>query len=366
MIAYPTPTFDAKTIRTAPGYRPTGKSGMTMKTDQPEAVTAQSVPNKKTKKNGGYFNLGARFDDIPKKFKYNEGTPLSRPNADGNQLDTMLVLQPQWAEPKNPMMTDILDILNAKLITEERKGRLTAAQVKALDERGAKRRQVDDTSAVRDFVDAQARMNKDKLVLNAMENGFSRKEAEKAYEKMREDEAVRALKKERQPSEMLRDVLRDALDSKFGTGVVAAPGSAPGAGIRSPAPDPTKALIRTIASSPGKSSASAFRPIGAALAAAAPAPAGPPAPVDPSPRSKSVGGRPRSSLGNPTLNTAEIVQRLRGAGVSVSPTLYAGVGRGRKGNTGVRMSQHELTFGTMDDTLRRAQDLFKKHMAPDS
>jgi hypothetical protein len=354
--------FDAKTIRAAPGYRPTGKSGMTMKTDQPEAVTAKSVPNKKTK-NGGYFNLGARADDIPKKFKYNEGTPLSRPNADGNQLDTMLVLQPQWAEPKNPMMTDILDILNAKVITEERKGRLTAAQVKALDERGAKRRQVDDKSGVSDFVDAQAQMNKDKLILNAMENGFSRKEAEKAYEKMREDEAVRALKKERQPSEMLRDVLRDALDSKFGSGVVAAPGAGPSAGASAGfgSPSPAKAIIRALTGSPGKS---AFRPISESLAAAAPAPAGPPAPVDPSPRSKSVGARPRSSLGNPTLNTADIVQRLRGVGVNVSPTLYPGRGPNRKGTTGVRMTEHELTFGTMDDTLRRAQDLFKKHMDP--
>jgi hypothetical protein len=47
-----------------------------------------------------------------------------------------------------------------------------------------------------------------------MAEGFSRKEAEKGYEKIREDEVVKALKKERQPSEQLREIL----DSRYGTG----------------------------------------------------------------------------------------------------------------------------------------------------
>jgi hypothetical protein len=216
MIAYPTPTFDAKTIRSAPGYRPTGKSGMTMKTDQPEAETPMTKPNRKTK-NGGYFNLGARDDDIPKKFDYKNGTPLSKPDANGNQLDTMLILQPRWAEPRNDMMIDILDILNAKVISEERKGNMTAAQVRALDEQAKKRGKAGapiPESPLVDFVETQSQMRKESLIRNAMAEGFTREEAVKGYEKLRESEVVKALKKEQQPSEKLREVLA----SKYGTG----------------------------------------------------------------------------------------------------------------------------------------------------
>lgn len=216
MISYPTPTFDAKTIGAAPGYRPTGKSGMTIGTIQPEAETALSKPNKKTK-NGAYFNLGVRSDDIPKKYSYLNGTPLSKPNAQGNQLDTMLILQPQWAEPKNPMMVDILDILNAKVISEERMGNLTQGQIRALAARkrklGKAGKQPPETPLT-DFAETQRQMTKERLIRNAMAEGFTRAEAEKAYGKVKEDEAVKALKKERQPSEQLREIL----DSRYGTG----------------------------------------------------------------------------------------------------------------------------------------------------
>lgn len=215
MIAYPTPTFDAKTIRSAPGYKPTGKSGMTMKTDQPEAETPMTKPNKKTR-NGGYFNHGV-IDDIPKKYNYANGTPLSKPDADGNQVDTMLILQPRYAEPKNEMMMDVIDILNGKIIPDDRKGRLTAGQVKALDARRKKLGRVGGAPPEKplvDFTETQRQMNKEKMIKNAMAEGFTREEALKGYNKLKEEEVVNALKKERQPSEQLREIL----DSKYGTG----------------------------------------------------------------------------------------------------------------------------------------------------
>ena len=215
MIAYPTPTFDAKTIQSAPGYRPTGKSGMTMKTDQPEAETPLGKPNRKTR-NGGYFNHGV-IDDIPKKYDYANGTPLSKPDAAGNQVDTMLILQPRYAEPKNEMMMDILDILNAKVIPDDRKGRLTAGQIKALEARQKKLGRVGGEPPEKpliDFAETQRRLNKEKMIRNAMAEGFSREEAVKGYNKLKEEEVVKALKKEQQPSEQLRDIL----DSRYGTG----------------------------------------------------------------------------------------------------------------------------------------------------
>lgn len=220
MIAYPTPTFDAKTIRSAPGYKPTGKSGMTMKTDQPEAETPLGKPNKKTR-NGGYFNHGV-IDDIPKKYNYANGTPLSKPDANGNQLDTAMILQPRYAEPKNEMMMDVLNILNAKVISDERKGRLTAGQIKALDER-QKKLQLPKGEAIKDsplidFAETQRQMNrlqkKNIMIKNAMDEGFTREEASKSYEKLRQEEVLTAMKKEQQPSEQLKDLL----DSKYGTG----------------------------------------------------------------------------------------------------------------------------------------------------
>lgn len=219
MIAYPTPTFDAKTIRSAPGYRPTGKSGMTMKTDQPEAETPLGKPNRKTR-NGGYFNHGV-IDDIPKKYDYANGTPLSKPGAAGNQVDTMLILQPRYAEPKNEMMMDILDILNAKVIPDDRKGRLTVGQIKALEARQKKLGKVGGMPPEKpliDFAETQRQMNrlqkKNIMIKNAMDEGFTREEASKAYEKLRQEEVLTAMKKEQQPSEQLRDLL----DSRYGTG----------------------------------------------------------------------------------------------------------------------------------------------------
>lgn len=215
-LAFPTPTTLLQTINDAPGHRPLGKSGMTVKSDQPEAQTPLSKPNRKTK-NGGYFNLGVRSDDIPKKFDQRKGTPLSKPDANGNQADTALILKPTFAEPKNEMMKDILNILNAKVIPAERMGNLTAGQVRELDRRRkAKGKQTGliAESPLQDFAETQMQMTKEKLIRNAMAEGFSRAEAIKGYEKLREGEVVAALKKERQPSEQLREIL----DSKFGTG----------------------------------------------------------------------------------------------------------------------------------------------------
>lgn len=216
MIAFPTPTFDAKTIQSAPGYRPTGKSGMTMKTDQPEAETPLTKPNRKTR-NGGYFNHGV-IDDIPKKYNYANGTPLSKPDANGNQVDTMLILQPRYAEPRNDMMNDVISILNGKVIPSERKGNLTPGQIKALDERqkklSAPKSVAEPLPTITDFAETQRQMTKEKMIRNAMADGFTREEAVKGYNKLKEEEVVAALKKERQPSEQLREIM----DSRYGTG----------------------------------------------------------------------------------------------------------------------------------------------------
>lgn len=325
------PVFDAHGIMEAPGHNPYGKSGQSVGMGviaSPE--TAQSLVAKGKR---GQFR-GARTSKfiqdlqfVPKKFDPTLGTPLSKPDGDGNEIDTALALKPPYADPINGTLTDVLARVNTRESVEDFVGALTAADI---DKRlkGHIKMETDNRRAenvVRDYIEAQAQQRKNDTIEKLMEQGFTKDEAVKAYEEARKDDAKAAIK---------------------GKDVV---------GVTALAPSTPKRIIKALVGSPFTSpSGSAFRPI---------APTSPPpaAPLPPA-RSKSTGGRPKSALPDITLEPGVMVQKLRDAGFAVSPTLYGGAGRGRKGNSGVRMTASELTMGSMEDTKRRASDLVVKHM----
>lgn len=217
MLAYPTPTFDAKTILAAPGYRPIGKSGMTVPSNEPVAETPLNLVNRHTA-NGGYVGSRAKHfiqnnQFLNEKYDYAKGTPLSKPGSVGNVGDQFIAAgRPFMAEPANEELRVIMSILNGKPVAEERQGRLTAKQVKAMGARSkkmtGKSERKDGTSAlVSEISDTQKVMNKQRQIKNAMAQGFSKAEAEEAYEKVRVKQAEVALKKDADVSMRLYNVI---------------------------------------------------------------------------------------------------------------------------------------------------------------
>lgn len=216
MLAYPTPTFDAKTILQAPGYRPIGKSGMTVPSNEPVAETPLSLVNRHTA-NGGFVGSRAKHfiqnnQFLNEKYDYAKGTPLSKPGAVGNVGDQFVAAgRPFMAEPANEELRVIMSILNGKPVSEERQGRLTAKQVKAMGAKSKKMTTKADKSGasamVSEIADTQKVMNKQRQIKNAMAQGFSKAEAEEAYEKVRVKQAEMALKKDADVSMRLYDVI---------------------------------------------------------------------------------------------------------------------------------------------------------------
>lgn len=218
MLAYPTPTFDARTILQAPGFRPTGKSSGLVYEAQPEAVTAPSVVNRTTA-NGGFvgsrsknFIQSNQWNTSELKFDPMKGSPLSKPGSVGNVIDQAIGCQPKYAEPENGDLKAILNILNGKPQVGEVE-RLSAKQVASLEKKGkgpviaeAARRLVDD------FTDARESLRKQNLIQKAIRQGFSKNEAEEAYKKVRVREAEATLFKEEDPSVRLYDLI----DSRVG------------------------------------------------------------------------------------------------------------------------------------------------------
>ena len=223
MLAYPTPTFDAKTIRQAPGYRPAGKAGATIPTIQPNEPTAAVYVNKKAYNSRGYTGTRAeKFiqDNQFQPVKRAPGVyPLSKPGTEGlgNVGDSAPQPRPTWDAPANGDFQRILAIMNSKG-NEITGGNLSAGELRYLAEKRdrmtAKHEVGHDTgkAVVSDFSDTQRALAKERRINNAMALGFTREEALAAYNSLRANEARDALFVQQDPSARLADLI----DSKMG------------------------------------------------------------------------------------------------------------------------------------------------------
>jgi hypothetical protein len=159
MLAFPTPTFDAKTILQAPGFRPIGKSGSVQYEKQPEAVAGPSLVNRHTT-NGGYVGTRAKkfIQDnqfLPSYYDPLKGSPLSEPGSVGNVGDLAIGCSPKYAEPENGELKAILNILNGKPNIPEHIGKLSAKQIESLSKKVKNEEITDARKVVSDFSDAR-------------------------------------------------------------------------------------------------------------------------------------------------------------------------------------------------------------------
>lgn len=215
MLAYPTPTFDAKTILQAPGYRPAGRGSCLEYEKQPEAVTPLNLVNRHTT-NGGFVGTRAKKFIQNNQFKPDhydptKGTPLSKPGSVGNVVDQAISVPPKYAEPANGELKAILDILNGKPVVPEHVGKLSAKQIESLKAKRTFKSEDDAKKVVDDFSDARDALRKENMIKKAISQGFTPEEAKKAYEKMRLAEAETALFRDEDPSTRLYDLI----DSKI-------------------------------------------------------------------------------------------------------------------------------------------------------
>jgi len=222
MLAYPTPLFDAKTIKQAPGYRPIGKSGSVKYDPQPEANTPESIVSRKAYNSRGFTGTRAskfiqnnQFLPVKREPGVN---PLSKPGTVGNVFDAAPQSRPKFDAPANADMQRILSIMNSPL-NDVTGGSLTAGQIRLLAERQDRATAKHEVGGmdggarvVKDFADTQLAMKRETQIRNAMAQGFTREEAVKAYEKVREKEAERSLLLQQSVSQRLTDLV----DSKLG------------------------------------------------------------------------------------------------------------------------------------------------------
>lgn len=214
MLAYPTPRFNASTILEGPSYRPLGRGSMNVYEPQPEAMTPEVKVNRHTK-NGGF--VGNFCKNVPRDNQfmnkhYNplDGTPLSVPGSVGNVGDQAISMRPTMAEPKNEQLRLIMNILNGKVDMKDPGLGLSAKMVESL---GGKFKSEDTVvSFADDFTNTQQTMRKQVRIDNAMKQGFSKQEAEAAYDELRTEEAKKAMFQQQSASVRLYDLL----DSKLG------------------------------------------------------------------------------------------------------------------------------------------------------
>jgi len=218
MLAFPTPTFDAKGILQAPGYRPLGRGSCLEYQEQPEASTPLNLVNRHTS-NGGYVGTRAKKfiqnnQFTPPSYDPTKGTPLSKPESYGNVGDQAISIPPKYAEPANGELRAILNVLNGKGTVEEGAGKLSAKQVislgktsKKLSKQAPERVRNVGSQVVQEFSDARDALKKDVMIRKALALGFSKPEAEAAYGKIRIKEAEVALMKEQDPSVRLYDLI---------------------------------------------------------------------------------------------------------------------------------------------------------------
>lgn len=217
MLAYPTPTFDAKTILQAPGYRPAGRGSQLVYEEQPEAVTPLNLVNRNTA-NGGFVGTRAKKfiqnnQFLTPHFDPTKGTPLSKPGSVGNVVDQAISVDPKYAEPENGELKAIMAILNGKPAAPEFVGKLSAKQVESLEKKGKGLAPAEGAKrVVEDFADAREALRREKMIKRAIDQGFTLEEAKSAYNKVRVREAELSLMKEEDPSVRLADLI----DSKLG------------------------------------------------------------------------------------------------------------------------------------------------------
>lgn len=211
MLAYPTPTFNAKTILQAPGHRPIGTSSILEYEKQPEANTAPSLVNRHTA-NGGFVGTRAKkfIQDNqykPEHYDPMKGSPLSKPGSVGN-VDTQAIgCSPKYAEPQNGELQAILNILNGKPNIPEHIGKLSAKQIESLSKKIKNEETNSAQKVVSDFSDAREALRQEEMIKKAIRQGFTAEEAKDAYKKMRMKEAEMALFKEEDPSVRLYDLI---------------------------------------------------------------------------------------------------------------------------------------------------------------
>jgi hypothetical protein len=216
MLAYPTPTFNAKTILQAPGNRPLGRGAQAILSNEIEAVTPLNCVNRETT-NGGF--VGTRSKKFiqnnqwkPEHYDPTKGTPLSKPGSVGNVNDLAISVPPKYAEPVNGELQAIMSILNGKGTIAEHIGKLSAKQVSSLEKKG--KGPVSEDGAVKsiaDFSDAREAMRKQAMINKVVSQGFSLEEAKAAYGKIRVKDAEAALMRDEDPSTRLYDLI----DSKL-------------------------------------------------------------------------------------------------------------------------------------------------------
>lgn len=324
---YGSPVFDAKGIREGPGYRPIGKSGSSAGYAVPQTATPAVMSTKG--KHGDYVGTRAKkFIQIPEnKNKYDptKGTPLSKPDATGNDLDTALGLTPVYAEPINGTLVDVMTRVNNREYVEDFVGRLTASEIdKAM--KSKIKSETDNKkieNMVLDYIDAQAQQRKEGIVKGLQDKGFTKDEATKAYEESRKDDAKKEIKFNGAGFLAGRSLLNTS-GSMFVRGVFG--GSSPGAvGVAAAGAVARGRPARREESSSSESSAEAVgRPVRAAAERAAAVPV---------PKRK---------------------ERLRAMGLPISDTEYAG--GPRRGATGhFRISNNELYDGDTDAVAGRVR-----------
>jgi hypothetical protein len=217
MLAYPTPTFDAKTILEGPGHRPLGRGASYVFPTTASPKSPEGCVNKKAYNSRGFTGTRAEKFIQDNQFLQEKRAPgvnpLSVPGFTGNEFEGGYAGRPTFAEPKNGQMLQMLDVLNNR--GDARHGAdLSPAQTKFITEQTMKAAtpQVGGEQVATDLADTQRAMTKEKRIRNAQAQGFSRQEAESAYNKLRDEEAKTALFAQQSLSTRLYDLI----DSKLG------------------------------------------------------------------------------------------------------------------------------------------------------
>ena len=217
MLAYPTPTFDAKTILEGPGHRPLGRGASYVFPTTASPMSPAGCVNKKAYNSRGF--TGSRAEKFIQDNQFLQEkrapgvNPLSVPGYVGNEFEGGYAPRPTFAEPKNGQMLQMLDVLNNR--SDARHGAdLSPAQIKFITEQTMKAAtpQVGGEQVATDLANSQRAMTKEVRIRNAMAQGFTRQEAESAYNKLRDEEAKTALFAQQSLSTRLYDLV----DSKLG------------------------------------------------------------------------------------------------------------------------------------------------------
>ena len=224
ILAYPTPTNILNTIGEAPSFRPLGRTGASVPAQiQPNDPTPLSCVNKKAYNSRGYTGTRASKFIQDNQFLPVDRAPgvypLSTPGTEGlgNVGDSAPQPRPGFDAPINGDFQNILNILN-KPNNGFTASNMTSGQLRLLAEQREKATYKPESGGragvqvARDFTDARANLLKEQRIANAEAQGFTRAEAEAAYEKLREKEAQAALFQQQSVASRFADLV----DSRLG------------------------------------------------------------------------------------------------------------------------------------------------------